>query len=152
MTKKRSLEYALKLEAGRSRAPAAKLPAAGPAEAPHLAKGRLGEDLAADYLISQGFKILDRNVKIGRCEIDVIAKERDELVFAEVRTRSLGWMMSAEESVGPRKLANLIYAGRAWTEGRNYNGFWRIDLVAVTLIEGQEPRIEHFRGITEPLS
>ncbi len=152
MTKKRSLEYALKLEAGRSRALAAKRPAAEPAGAPHLVKGRLGEDLAADYLISQGFKILDRNVKIGRCEIDVIAKERDELVFAEVRTRSLGWMMSAEESVGPRKLANLIYAGRAWTEGRNYNGFWRIDLVAVTLIEGQEPRVEHFRGITEPLS
>ena len=60
-------------------------------------------------------------------------------------------MMSPAESVGPKKLANLQYAGRAWTEGRNYDGFWRVDLVAVTLAEGREPLIEHLRDITEPI-
>ncbi|MCQ4765797.1 YraN family protein, partial [Cloacibacillus evryensis] len=60
--------------------------------APHLAKGRMGEDIAAEYLTGHGFKILDRNVKIGRCEVDINARDGDELVFAEVRTRSEGWM------------------------------------------------------------
>ena len=68
-----------------------------------------------------------------------------------MRTRGDNSLMSPEESVGPRKLANLIFAGRAWTEGRNYNGFWRIDLVSVILADGSEPRIEHLRGITEPI-
>ena len=111
----------------------------------------MGEDSAAEYPTGHGFKILARNVKIGRCEVDIIARDGDELVFAEVRTRSEGWMMSPAESVGPKKLANLQYAGRAWTEGRNYDGFWRVDLVAVTLAEGREPLIEHLRDITEPI-
>ncbi|MCC8058652.1 YraN family protein [Cloacibacillus sp.] len=148
---KRSLEYALKLEAKRGGAPSAKHSEAEPPSAPHLVKGRMGEELAAGYLTAQGITIIERNVRIGRCEIDIIAKEGDELVFAEVRTRGENRLMSPEESVGPRKLSNLIFAGRAWTEERNYNGFWRIDLVSVILAEGREPRIEHLRGITEPI-
>ena len=119
--------------------------------APHLQTGRFGEDIAADHLRLKGFKILDRNVRVGHCEIDIIAREGDELVFAEVRTRSQSKMMNADESVGPRKMGKLIRAGEMWTQNHNYNGFWRIDLVAVTISDAKEPEIEHFRDITEPI-
>ena len=120
-------------------------------DSPHLAKGMLGENTAASYLENNGFILLGRNVRAGRLEIDIVAKDKDEIVFVEVRTRSRGWMMSASESVGPKKTANLIRAASKWTEERNYFGFWRIDLVAVTLEEGKEPAVEHIRNITEPV-
>ena len=121
-------------------------------KAEHLAMGACCEDIAADYLSKSGFEILGRNVRVGHYEIDIVAKEKSEIVFAEVRTRGEGWMMSAEESVGPKKIANLISAGRIWTQERGYGGFWRIDLLAITLsADGGEPLIEHLRDITEPI-
>lgn len=120
-------------------------------DSPTMAKGRFGEDVAAKYLTSRGFRILDRNVRVGHGEIDILAKDGDELVFVEVRTRGKGWLMSAEESVGPRKLSHIIAAGRGWTEGHNYNGFWRVDLISITIEEGCEPAIEHLQNITEPI-
>ncbi|MBQ9881690.1 MAG: YraN family protein [Synergistes sp.] len=120
-------------------------------DTPHLAKGMLGEDTAAAYLENIGFILIGRNIRTGRCEIDILAKDRDEIVFVEVRTRSRGWIMSASESVGPKKIANLMQAAGRWAEMRNYCGFWRIDLVAVTLEDGKEPLVEHIRNITEPL-
>ena len=49
--------------------------------------GRTGEISAALYLEKQGFEIVGRNVYVGRCEIDVIAKTSELLVFVEVKTR-----------------------------------------------------------------
>lgn len=120
-------------------------------EAPHLAKAMTGEDTAAAYLEKIGFTLLGRNIRAGHLEIDIVAKDKDEIVFVEVRTRSSGWMMSAQESVGPQKIANLVRAGSIWSEERGYCGFWRIDLIAVTLDDGKEPAVEHIRNITEPV-
>lgn len=115
------------------------------------ATGRMGEDAAAEYLAAQGMQILGRNVRVGHNEIDILARDKDEIVFAEVRTRSENWMMTPEQSVGPRKLAHLITAGQEWTERNNYDGFWRVDLVSVTISHKQQVNIKHIRGITEPI-
>jgi putative endonuclease len=56
---------------------------------PRRRLGTLGEELAATYLLSQGFSLLDRNVRTRRGEIDLIAFDGDVLVFAEVKTRRL---------------------------------------------------------------
>ena len=47
------------------------------------------------------------------------------------------------------KIKKLKKAARIWTENRKYTGFWRIDLVAITLKEGSGPSIEHIKDITE---
>ena len=52
-------------------------------------------------------------------------------------------------TVGPEKIKKLKKAARIWTENRKYTGFWRIDLVAITLKEGSGPSIEHIKDITE---
>ena len=82
-------------------------------------------------------------------KIDIIASDGDEIVFVEVRTRSKGWMMPPECTVGPEKLKKLKRAARIWTEKRNYTGFWRIDLIAVTLKDDKLSSIEHIKEITE---
>lgn len=115
----------------------------------HLQTGEMGEDMAAEFLSSLGYRIIDRNIRYKCGEIDIIASERDEIVFVEVRTRSVGWIMPAEFTVGPSKIKKLIKSARIWTEGKNYCGFWRIDLIAITINVGCESIIEHFVNITE---
>ena len=56
--------------------------------AKHNEIGQFGEQAASDYLEQKGYKILDRNWRHGRAEIDIVAMDGVTLVFAEVKTRS----------------------------------------------------------------
>ena len=67
------------------------------------ATGTLGEDLAAQYLERAGLAIVERNYRCKAGEIDVVAQDGSELVFAEVRTRSGAAFGTPEESVTARK-------------------------------------------------
>ena len=49
-------------------------------------KGRLGEDLAVHYLLGKGYEVLDRNIRVGRFELDIIASKDDVLYFFEVKS------------------------------------------------------------------
>lgn len=113
----------------------------------HLKKGALGEEVACGYLSDLRWPILDRNVRLKRGELDIIAKDGDELVVVEVRYRSVGLVMPPEESVGPRKLRKLVLAGSAYVEKIRWEGFWRIDLIAITELNGKLS-LEHLRDIT----
>ena len=124
--------------------------AARAAEKPR-AFGAAGEEAAARYLAGLGYTILHRNVRVGHCEIDIIARDGDELVFAEVRARRANPVAAPEDTVGPVKLERLTRAAELWTQDANYMGFWRIDLVAVTLYDGGEMNIELIKSITEPV-
>ena len=117
----------------------------------HLVFGAAAEEAAARYLAGLGYEILNRNVRVGHCEIDIIAHDGDELVFAEVRARRANPVAAPEDTVGPVKLERLTRAAELWTQNANYLGFWRIDLVAVTLYDGGEMHIELIKNITEPL-
>ena len=108
-------------------------------------------ETAARYLAGLGYTILHRNVRVGHCEIDIIARDGDELVFAEVRARRANPVAAPEDTVGPVKLERLTRAAELWTQNANYMGFWRIDLVAVTQYDGGEMNIELIKSITEPV-
>lgn len=118
----------------------------------HLDFGAAAEETAARYLAGLGYTILHRNVRVGHCEIDIIARDGDELVFAEVRARRANPVAAPEDTVGPVKLERLTRAAELWTQNANYMGFWRIDLVAVTLYDGGEMNIELIKSITEPIA
>lgn len=115
----------------------------------HLQTGKYGEEKAAEFLTHIGYRIIAKNVSCRHGEIDIIAYDGDEIVFVEVRTRSFGWVMPPECTVGPEKIRKIKIAARIWTENRKYRGFWRIDLIAITLKEGSGPSIEHIKDITE---
>ena len=115
----------------------------------HLQTGKYGEEKAAEYLTKIGYRIIAKNVSCRHGEIDIIASDADEIVFVEVRTRSFGWLMPPEFTVGPEKIKKLKRAAGIWTESRRYTGFWRIDLIAITIREGSGPSIEHIKDITE---
>lgn len=117
----------------------------------HLLTGAFGEDMAAGYMFRAGYEILGRNVREGHCEIDIVARDEDEVVFTEVRTRSKSIIASPDETVGPQKLSRLIRAAAMWADNNNYDGPYRIDFAGVTISSDEPPAIEYIKGITDPI-
>lgn len=62
--------------------------------------GRAGEAMAADFLKRRGYRILEMNYRCSIGEIDMVAREKDVLVFVEVKTRKSGAMGYPEQAVG----------------------------------------------------
>jgi putative endonuclease len=95
--------------------------------------GRQGEDLAAAQLCKQGYVIYERNYRCPRGEIDIVARDGACLVFVEVRTRRGREYGSPEESITPAKQAKLIELAQTYVQENNWEGDWRIDVVAVEM-------------------
>ncbi|MDR1915988.1 MAG: YraN family protein [Synergistaceae bacterium] len=114
----------------------------------HLKFGEMGEEIASEYLKKLGWRILDRNIRIGRGELDIAAMDGDELVIVEVRSRRIGKIMSSEESVGPHKLRSVIKTARKYIESISYRGNWRIDVLAVTEDKNRGISVELFCDVT----
>lgn len=102
------------------------------------ALGRHGEDLAHRYLERAGFSVVARNYRppAGRGEVDLIAWERDTLVFVEVKSRRSDEFGAPDRNVDDEKRTALIRAGRDYA--RRAGVPWervRFDLVSIVLSE-----------------
>jgi putative endonuclease len=107
-------------------------------------KGVYGEKIAAEFLEAKGWQITALNLRLGRSEVDVVAKDGTEWVFVEVKTRTAGGEFRPEDGLTPAKLKSLFRAADRFVE--KY-GLWdsivRFDFVAVELVGGQT-RVLHF--------
>ncbi|MBQ9574081.1 MAG: YraN family protein [Synergistaceae bacterium] len=117
--------------------------------------GRTAEDLAAEYLVSLGWRVLARNVRNHYGELDIVAfdvkTKPQELVIIEVRCRSVGKVQGALDSVSRRKIGSLKRASCEYVDSIGWTGFWRIDLIGITLHERgnfDNYTIEHVKDIT----
>lgn len=110
--------------------------------------GRRGEQLAADHLESRGLRVLDRNWRCPQGEIDLVARDRGELVFVEVKTRSSEAFGHPLESITVQKLARLRRLAAAWCEAHpgNHDRI-RIDAIAVIAPAGGLAEIEHLERV-----
>jgi putative endonuclease len=107
--------------------------------------GRAGEELAARWLERRGMRVLDRNWRQGRNEIDLIVRDGLTIAFVEVKTRRLGPGGTPAAAVNALKRRKLVRAAAAWIatrpgEGRDF----RFDIVEVTLAAGGAPLVEHW--------
>lgn len=97
--------------------------------------GRTGENIAADYLADAGLNIVERNYRCYRGEIDIVARDGEELVFVEVRTRhAISRVGTAEESVTHLKRERLRALAASYVREKNYEQWpkLRFDVVAIT--------------------
>lgn len=81
---------------------------------PHLLLGQAGEAIAARFLASKGFTIIERNWRFGHLELDLVCRQEDCLVFVEVKTRrrlNFGGPLGA---IGKNKKNRLARAAQAW--------------------------------------
>jgi len=116
-----------------------------------LAAGRRGEDLAHRFLRGQGFTVVARNYRApsGSGEIDLIAWEKDQLVFVEVKSRATDEFGTPDRAVDSEKQAHLERAARDYI--RRAGADWecvRFDIVNVLLT--QSPQIELLRDAFRP--
>jgi putative endonuclease len=113
-------------------------------KAKHLLTGEQGEQIAADYLIDKGYRIVARNFRHSRGEIDLIAWWGDKLlVFVEVKTRHHELFGGPEEAVTVKKQRLLARTAGAYMEAIGYDWAIRFDVVAVLLEHDKVKEIRH---------
>jgi putative endonuclease len=111
-----------------------------------LRLGALGEDAAAELLRKGGYRIVARNHRCPRGEIDLIAEKGELLVFVEVRTRATAAFGGPEETVNPRKQRRVIAAARDFlAQRRGPAKAARFDVIAVVNSPGG-PSLTHFEN------
>ena len=109
----------------------------------------LGEEHAARYLASRGYRIRERNFRLGKGpEIDIIAEHRDVLVFVEVKARTSSNVLQAREAVTQGKERQIARAAATYLGLRERRErVTRFDIVEVYLTpEGRPERIEIIEG------
>jgi putative endonuclease len=109
-----------------------------------LATGRRGEDLAHRFLRRQGYTVVARNYRSSAGEIDIVAFDKQDLVFVEVKTRAGDEFGSPDRAVGPEKREHLERVARHYARQAGIEwGRARFDIVNVLLTA--TPRIELLR-------
>ena len=93
--------------------------------------GRRAESLAAEYLVRQGLKIIDRNWRTRWCEIDIVASTRNTLHFVEVKHRKSPHYGRGLEYITPSKQSRLQNAALAWVAQNQDERTYQIDVVEV---------------------
>ena len=119
--------------------------------------GNRGEDIAAAYLKAIGYRILHRNYRFGRLELDLVCYEppgdglnvvpgQGEIVFAEVKTRSGLGFGRPEEAISETKQRRIAQAAQAWLREQGMEqASCRFDVIAVVLQKDADPIVTHFK-------
>jgi putative endonuclease len=109
----------------------------------NIQTGKKGEQYAAHYLISKGYKIITTNYKVLGGEIDIIARYNLQLIFIEVKTRRGKNFGLPEDALGYHKLRKIKYTMFKYMHDNYYRGPFRIDLIAIEL--GSIDELKHLR-------
>ena len=114
--------------------------------------GKIGEELAVNYLINKGYQILERNWRSGHKEIDIIALDGDTLVAVEVKTRKSNTFGEPDIAVGVMKQKMLIWAADAYVRYRNLDVDVRFDIISIVFTD-KDKHLEHIEDafiVTSP--
>ncbi len=112
--------------------------------------GRKGEEIAKFYLIDKGFSILDLNWHHGHKEIDIVAKQGNEIVVVEVKTRAENYAEEPWEAVTSSKIRNIVEVAEAWLKVNQVDLETRFDVVSILLKKDGTHKVEHFEGAFIP--
>ena len=109
--------------------------------------GIAGESAACLHLERQGYRILARNARVDRVELDIVAERAGVIVFVEVKTRRTAEFGDAAESVDARKRARLARGAAAWLRAsERHPRRVRFDVVTCEAAPGGVLRVTHFEG------
>lgn len=106
-----------------------------------IKSGINGENLAANYLVKNGYSLLERNYRHKHSEIDIIAKKEQIIVFVEVKARNSSSFGNPEEAVNGKKIKKIIEGAENYIYDNNWLGRIRFDIISVDL---KIDKIMHF--------
>lgn len=112
--------------------------------------GQKGEILAQQHLESLGFKILAKNWRTGRAEVDIIAQDGNIIVFVEVKTRSSDRFGPPEFFITPQQQRMLAGAASVYCEKIDHSGEIRFDVVSIILRDDGKTKLEYLKDAFWP--
>ncbi len=107
--------------------------------------GTKGEEIARDYLVSQGYQILEEQWRYNKAEIDLICRHEDILVFVEVKARASKYYGLPEEFVTQKKQRLITAAASAYMQKVNHDWAIRFDIVGVVVPPVGNHKVHHFK-------
>lgn len=119
--------------------------------ADHNDFGKKAEDLAADYLLKNGYKILVRNFRFQKAEIDIIAEKDGFVIVTEVKARSTDAFILPQEAVTKTKIKSIVSAANHYLEEFNMHNEVRFDIISVLPDENKRLVIEHIEDAFQAL-
>jgi len=117
--------------------------------AQHNETGKQGEQMATEYLVAKGFEILERNWRFKKNEVDIIARDGDEIVFVEVKTRHENYIVEPELTVSKKQQRSIINTANHYIITRDIDMEARFDIVSIVL-SSQGENILHIDGAFYP--
>ncbi|UJH68710.1 YraN family protein [Allomuricauda sp. SCSIO 65647] len=108
----------------------------------HNEFGKLGEQLAVDFLIRNGYQILRRNYRYLKGELDIVAKKDAVLSIVEVKSRSSDFIETIAETVNQKKIKLIVATADAFVTENNREEEVRFDIITI-LKKGTEYELEH---------
>ncbi|WP_312902862.1 YraN family protein [Chryseobacterium taichungense] len=117
--------------------------------AEHNDLGKKAEELAAEFLLKNGYKILARNFRFQKAEIDIISEKDNFIIICEVKARSNDVFNLPQEAVNKRKIKLLVSAADHYLKEFNINKEVRFDIISVLPDKQGNLSIEHIADAFE---
>lgn len=117
--------------------------------AEHNDLGKKAEELAAEFLLKNGYKILARNFRFQKAEIDIISEKDNFIIICEVKARSTDVFNLPQEAVNKRKIKLLVSAADHYLKEFNITKEVRFDIISVLPDKQGNLSIEHIADAFE---
>lgn len=117
----------------------------------HIELGRKGEEIAAHFLISKGYRILDRNFKLKNAELDIVCEKDDLLIVVEVKTRNSTALGEPYLAVNRSKQKQIVRVTNHFIQVNNVENDIQFDVVSIILNQHQL-KIEHIENAFYPIA
>lgn len=117
--------------------------------AEHNTLGKNGEDAAANYLTDHGYRILHRNWRSGRKELDIVAEKENEIIVVEVKSRKNTEFALPEDAVNEKKIRRIVAATDAYLRKFCLDMQVRFDIITI-VGEKNNFKIEHIKEAFYP--
>jgi putative endonuclease len=104
--------------------------------------GRRGEELALAFYKENSYTVLEKNWQLNHLEVDIIAKNDENIVFCEVKTRTSSSFGEPQQSVTPQKQRNIIRAANYYVLKHQISLEVRFDIVSI-VFNGAQHQLEH---------
>lgn len=109
----------------------------------HNTLGQIGEDLAAEYLIKNGYIVRERNWHINKLEIDIVAEKGNRIIIVEVKTRALNTIVNPLDAVTPAKIRHMVSAANAYIHYNHLPHEVQFDIITVVGDNRENAQITH---------
>ena len=114
----------------------------------NVRRGQRGERRASRFLKQRGFRILDKNWRHGRYELDIVAEKQGCIVFVEVRGRTLNGLQSGYDSIGYKKKRTIKNAAYIYRKKHPGIKTYRFDIISIDWTnDGKIKAINHYENV-----